>query len=735
MNEITMYNQNNRKMKKKRLAALALILPVLAGCNDHKDDPTPTDRIPLSLNAGIHMESGTATPAGTRATGTTWHQGDAIGVYTLVSGTGNVYDNQANFKYTNATADGTTASFNPADGPNTAYYPTDGTEVDILAYYPHQDIAENKMFIVVDVCDQTSLPAIDLMTANVVEGKNQDDPEAGLEFEHRLTKLVISVQKDASVSDLDISDAAITLKNTSGTAVYDLFAQAFKSFGETVDIELKGETAIVIPTSAGSGVSFAVRVDNKTYNAPLPADVAFVGGEEATITITLTGNPQTPASVTAIIKPWTGGPTEGVTAIDIEIPQGSMDITEEIIKFDLWKTINATDKRTYTLSNNNWTASPQPFYTNEISTGDTFEGTATIGQPSAVTELSDELKAAGTATENGKLSLEFSHIHSQIEFRLELADGLTADLTDATIDMADYTGFNANTVYIVDAIDWSNKNLIVTLADGSKFSSTADFTTLAGQKTVLNIKLDSSELVPASITIAAVVGWGTPVEADAEVFIDISEATHSLGALAAGIFKLESGQVSAEYTYNGDGKTLNPNGDAMNWKDLSTGVTHNFTLTYTSDTKLPEADVVVFTATGVSWGSRIIFDAGQRSNCKFSLELTAGTGYEQTDMDGVEVVIEGFTTADYSYNYSNANTESNFAILKPQQTISANHIITITISSHSYSIDLSKHFSKFEAGKEYTLKGTVNKSGLPEVTIGTITDWTSGGDGTGDFEY
>ena len=122
-----MYNQNNRKMKKKRLAALALILPVLAACTDDGTGTTPANRTPLSVSAGIRMEAGTE--PGTRAVDATWHQGDEIGVYTLVSGTDRVFDAQANYRYTNVEGDGAQASFVPAGPENTASHPTQAPAV------------------------------------------------------------------------------------------------------------------------------------------------------------------------------------------------------------------------------------------------------------------------------------------------------------------------------------------------------------------------------------------------------------------------------------------------------------------------------------------------------------------------------------------------------------------------------------------------------------------------------
>lgn len=305
-----------------KYATLALILPLLAACDDKNND-SPTDRIPLSITVEVNVH----------AAEWIWHQGDAIGLYTLNIGTANVYDNQANFKYTNTAVDGTTANFSPVNVENTAYYPTDGSKIDVLAYYPAGQASEaSSTQIAVNTSNQTNLAAIDLMTAAKVTGKSQDAPAVALEFEHRLTKLSITLARGAGAEDFDLSNARISVSGTPTSAVYDLYTQSFASFGSKADITIKGITAIVVPTPAGSGVNFTVVANGKTFNAPLETNVAFESGKEAEIVITLKADPNAPAEVTTTVKPWTDGPTSSLTAIGIDIVQGGIGIDEAYLR-------------------------------------------------------------------------------------------------------------------------------------------------------------------------------------------------------------------------------------------------------------------------------------------------------------------------------------------------------------------------------------------------------------------
>jgi len=309
-----------KNMKMNKFAVLVLTLPMLIACGSKKDDPTPPiDRTPLSISAGI--TNFTPPAAGGRAsTDATWNQGDAIGIYTLTTGTETVSESASNLKYTNTTANAITATFVPTDATNTAYYPDNGSKVDVLAYYPYSSGAgeapdPSSMQIQVDVTNQTTLAAIDFMTAEKVTGKSKDAPEVILNFKHRLTKLNITIEKHPAATEIDLAAAKLTLAGTAGTAVYDIYNQDFASKGDQKEISIpviagadqSEAVAIAIPTAADSGVLFTVDINGEKTETPLTVGTALESGKEISLTITLK------TSVGSItideIKDWESGST------------------------------------------------------------------------------------------------------------------------------------------------------------------------------------------------------------------------------------------------------------------------------------------------------------------------------------------------------------------------------------------------------------------------------------------
>ena len=105
------------------LAALAL----LASCTNSENAPGTGDSeqpVPVSLSAGI---------APTRVVNDEWTAGDAIGLSLYAAGTTEPASPAVlNYRYL-ATTTGATTGFSPATTQQTAYYPTTGAQVDLLA--------------------------------------------------------------------------------------------------------------------------------------------------------------------------------------------------------------------------------------------------------------------------------------------------------------------------------------------------------------------------------------------------------------------------------------------------------------------------------------------------------------------------------------------------------------------------------------------------------------------------
>ena len=124
----------------------------------------------------------------TRATGDSWSEGDAIGIYMVEAGKGLAVESilAQNAKYVTE-SDGL---FYPAAVDYDVKFPLDGSDVDFIAYYPYGTISSNFEYMI-DVADQADQSTIDLLYADNARGLNKDSSFVDLTFTHQLSKLLV----------------------------------------------------------------------------------------------------------------------------------------------------------------------------------------------------------------------------------------------------------------------------------------------------------------------------------------------------------------------------------------------------------------------------------------------------------------------------------------------------------------------------------------------------------------
>lgn len=288
-------------------------LPFLAaGCTGDSETtvPEPAGRVALEVSSGIAVQ--------TRAHDARWDKGDAIGIYMLNGET----PESENRRYT-TTSEGTEGGFSAATG-QTVYFPIDGTARDFTAYYPWQDIPAGSAAYQVDVTSQTVQEAIDLMGAAKVTGKDKNHPEVAFVFTHKLVKLYMTLQPDAtSLTAADLEGLAVTITNQRTRAAYDVLTNG----GVTVDTEtapvaipLKtaadGTTAegIVLPAADTGGMLLTFALSNgETFTWAVknaPKSQSFAAGSKYKYDITIG---KTDLTVTSTVTDWTSGNGEGET--------------------------------------------------------------------------------------------------------------------------------------------------------------------------------------------------------------------------------------------------------------------------------------------------------------------------------------------------------------------------------------------------------------------------------------
>lgn len=239
----------------KSMAIFAAATLSLVACKKG-NDPVAPQEVEVAFTASI---------GNLRASGTTWSDGDAIGIYALRSGaplaTG-VYNGKENIKYTADVAGKLTAAGTKIT------YPADGASLDFIAYYPYTTrISANKYPI--NVAAQSNLTAIDLLYSNNAKGLHKEQPEAALTFSHRLSLVTVTLNlAEASTENLsvsvtglksdgtfDLADGSIALGNSTATLTPTL-----KGEGSTRTFEM-----ILIPTSDLGTAKFRFTAGTKAY--------------------------------------------------------------------------------------------------------------------------------------------------------------------------------------------------------------------------------------------------------------------------------------------------------------------------------------------------------------------------------------------------------------------------------------------------------------------------------------
>lgn len=295
-------------MKKQALLIFASAA-LLAGCSSEENEGmTAGDgRVALQVSSGIDVQ--------TRAHDGSWDKGDAIGIYMLDGGA----PESSNCKYT-TTAEGQEGSFTAAEG-QTIYFPTNGDTRDFIAYYPWRDLKGSTTYNV-DVTDQSTQEAIDLMGAAKVTDKSKDDPAVAFTFTHKLVKLYMNIRPDGnSLNSADMEGLKVTITNQQTKATYDVLAGGnvtVETSGDTKEITLKtasdGTSAegIVLPAEDTNGMLLTFKLkDQTTFTwAVKNAEKSqkFIAGNKYLYTITVG---KTALEVTSTVTDWTPGNDDG----------------------------------------------------------------------------------------------------------------------------------------------------------------------------------------------------------------------------------------------------------------------------------------------------------------------------------------------------------------------------------------------------------------------------------------
>jgi endonuclease G len=209
----------------------------------------------------------------------------------------------------------------------TIFYPEDGKAVDFVAYYPYKQSLTGNSYPI-DVSDQTSQGAIDLLYANNATGLSKNSTNAQLVFAHQLSKIAITVKNGVGVPDLN--NLKVNLTGFKTTANFDLATGVISGNGSAATILAKTSVqnsltiaeAIIMPTTDENGSKVVFTIGSKSFTWTLPAGTKFEQGKKYSYEIELigeSGNSGVVTSINASIANW------------IETPSGTYSLVKEVV--------------------------------------------------------------------------------------------------------------------------------------------------------------------------------------------------------------------------------------------------------------------------------------------------------------------------------------------------------------------------------------------------------------------
>ena len=279
----------------------------------------------------VEVKFASASAVQTRVSGDQWECAERIGVYMLVNGTTTIAESAENILYTTSSTDptGTPTSFPSAtasfSSTTPVHYPVNGSNVDFIAYHPHQSPLSTDWIYQVDVSDQSNHSGIDLMWTGVVDngsaGYNKTTtPGVNLPFTHKLVKLELNVVNGQGIADF--SGLAVSIKGMNTTADFDVESGTLSNAGGPAAITPKKDAlsynyeAILLPSTLSSSHKIEFTVGGNTYTWALSGaggitDGSLVAGKKYSYTVTVQ---KSIVSVTGTITNWT--PNSGTGTAD-----------------------------------------------------------------------------------------------------------------------------------------------------------------------------------------------------------------------------------------------------------------------------------------------------------------------------------------------------------------------------------------------------------------------------------
>ena len=272
-------------MKMKQIFYVAGLLAMMAACTtDDQPESASGERVPIGLAYTTQPQVETRASASQTLNNDYIESGKTITVRISNYNAGAYTD----YTYTTGASGALTL---PTPAP---YYPLDGTNVDILAYYPAS--ASTSFTIQSDQTTDANYTASDLMWATPITNQAKTTSNVTLNFTHKMAKICANISAGTAVSEIN----SVKLKQVKPTVGFNLGdGTTDAASGDAGDVTIaSGETAAsvsgaaVIPaqTITGSLLEIGVTLTNGTTGTAtysVPSGKAFSANNVYTLNITV----------------------------------------------------------------------------------------------------------------------------------------------------------------------------------------------------------------------------------------------------------------------------------------------------------------------------------------------------------------------------------------------------------------------------------------------------------------
>lgn len=241
-------------MKNKLFGAALLIssLPLFfCGCDDDDNggEQEITD-IPVVLTGKTYSFD-------PKDGGTKWEKGKKIGVYMMEEDGKTIVDPYQNIQYQSIVSP--EGYFAPVNNDDVIYFDQNGGKSNLIAYYPYKaDLKEKKDLLAVDVSNQKSASALNILYSANCKGANKDNNKVEMQLRPILSEITFTLTAGEGITDDYLEDAVVTLKGMPTKADFNIITGQFENYSDVKDIamihkEAKLDTALVIASASVEG--------------------------------------------------------------------------------------------------------------------------------------------------------------------------------------------------------------------------------------------------------------------------------------------------------------------------------------------------------------------------------------------------------------------------------------------------------------------------------------------------